>query len=63
MEQAVDKVESDWGHSIYTQEERRKEALQWFRHYAVDAGKSGDIQPWLANFLVEWWVARRKGRI
>jgi hypothetical protein len=45
------------------QETKRQEALQWMRHYASAAGKSPDIQPWIANFLVEWWVARKKGRL
>lgn len=60
-ERAVDKVNRELPSSVdpYT---RRKEAVEWARHYAVDAGKDPDIQPGIANFLVEWWVARKKGR-
>ena len=61
-EKAVDKSEHDWYPGVLS-EQKRKEAVQWMRHYAVEAGRSGDIQPWLAHFLIEWWVARRKGRI
>lgn len=61
-EMAVDKVEREYK-STGDPDERRREARQWMRHYAIQAGKDGDIQPWLANFLIEWWVARKKGRI
>ena len=60
-EMAVEKSEKAFAGKD-TREVRRQEALQWMRHYAADAGKSPDIQPWVANFLVEWWVARKKGR-
>ena len=61
-EMAVEKSEKEWAGPA-TRELRRQEALQWMRHYAAANGKSPDIQPWIANFLVEWWVARKKGRI
>jgi hypothetical protein len=47
---------------VGTQDLRRNEARQWMMHFAREAGKSTDIQPWIVNFLIEWWVARRKGR-
>ena len=62
-EMAVEKSEREFGPGVANQELKRKEALQWIRHYAASHGKSTDIQPWLANFLIEWWVARKKGRI
>ena len=60
-EMAVEKSEREWFKG--SPDNRRAEAIQWMRHYAVANGKSPDIQPWIANFLIEWWVARRKGRI
>lgn len=61
-EQAVMKSEKEFGPGLHNQEVKRKEALQWMRHYAAAAGKSPNIQPWRASFLIEWWVARKKGR-
>ncbi len=61
VEQAVEKVEREF-RSSGCPDLRRKEAAQWFRHYAVAAGKNSDVQPWMVNFLIEWWVARKKGR-
>lgn len=62
-EMAVEKSERELGPGVGNQDIKRREALQWMRHYASAAGRSMDIQPWKANFLVEWWVARKKGRI
>jgi TnpA family transposase len=62
-EMAVEKSEHEFKPGVGTQEQKRKEALEWMRHYAEAHGKSTDIRPWLANFLVEWWVARKKGWI
>lgn len=62
-EMAVEKAEKEYSTGVANQELKRKEALQWMRHYAAAHGKSMDIQPWRANFLVEWWVARKKGRL
>lgn len=62
-EMAVDKTEREYGPGVGTQPVKLAEARQWMRHYAREAGHTGDIQPWLANFLIEWWVARRKGRL
>lgn len=59
--QAVDKAEREFDHAPGTQLLRKHEAVQWMRHYAAAAGKSVDIPAWQANFLVEWWVLRRKG--
>jgi hypothetical protein len=59
--QAVDKSEREFASGIGTQDIRKKEALQWMRHYAEAAGKSTDIPAWQSNFLIEWWVLRRKG--
>lgn len=61
-EMAVEKSEREFPHGEATREAKRKEAREWMRHYAVNAGKHDDIQPWAANFLIEWWVARKKGR-
>lgn len=61
-EKAVEKSELEFAHNESTREIRRKEAIEWMRHYAREMGQSGDIQPWALNFLVEWWVARKKGR-
>lgn len=58
---AVDKSEHEFQHDLGTRGARKQEAVQWLRHYAVAAGKSADIPEWKANFLVEWWVLRRKG--
>lgn len=59
--QAVDKSEREFKAVIGTQDQRKKEAIQWMRHYAEAAGASTDIPAWQSNFLVEWWVLRRKG--
>lgn len=61
-ELAVDKAEREFSPGVGTQDLRRNEARQWMMHFAREAGKSTDIQPWIVNFLIEWWVARRKGR-
>lgn len=61
-EMAVEKSEKEFGPGVGNQELKRKEALQWMMHYANAAGKAPNIQMWKANFLVEWWVARKKGR-
>ncbi len=61
-EQAVMKAEKEFGSGSDNQELKRREALQWMMHYANAAGKSTNIQMWKANFLIEWWVARKKGR-
>lgn len=60
---AVEKVEREFDKGPQTHNVRRKEASQWMRHYAVAAGKSGDIPYWKAHFLIEWWVLRKKGII
>lgn len=60
-EMAVDKSERECDVGPYSRPLRRKEAAQWLRHYAVEKGKSGDIPEWKANFLIEWWVLRKKG--
>lgn len=58
---AVDKSEREFAHTVGTQEIRKKEAVQWLRHYAEEAGETTDIPAWKSSFLVEWWVLRRKG--
>lgn len=58
---AVDKSEREYLRDAGSRFARRQEATQWLRHYAGAAGKSTDIPEWKANFLVEWWVLRRKG--
>lgn len=58
---AVDKSDREFDHAPGTRHIRKQEAVQWMRHYAEAAGKSVDIPEWQANFLVEWWVLRRKG--
>lgn len=62
-EMAVEKSEREFGPGKHLRELKRREAIEWMGHYAAEAGKSRNIQPWLANFLIEWWVARKKGRI
>lgn len=62
-EMAVQKAEREFAHTSATRAQRHKEAVEWMRHYAVERGKSPDIAPWLANFLIEWWVGRSKGWI
>lgn len=62
VERAVDKSERGFAHTEATRAVRRQEAVQWAGHYAKEAGLHGDIQPWAINFLIEWWVARKKGR-
>lgn len=61
MEKAVDKSEKECAVGPASRPTRRKEAAEWMRHYAVEKGMSGDIPEWQANFLMEWWVLRRKG--
>lgn len=58
---AVDKSEREFQHVLGTQDLRKKEALQWMRHYAEAGGESTDIPAWQSNFLIEWWILRRKG--
>lgn len=58
---AVDKSEREFDHTNGTQQVRKAEAVEWMRHYAEAAGEKTDIPMWKANFLVEWWVLRRKG--
>jgi hypothetical protein len=60
-EMAVDKSEHEAEQGL-ARSVKRREAIEWMRTYAREAGKDGDIQEWVANFLIEWWVARRKGR-
>lgn len=60
-EQGVDKAERDCDKGPHARKMRQAEATQWMRHYAGAGGKSVDIPDWQANFLVEWWVLRRKG--
>lgn len=60
-EQAVDKSERECDKGPASRPLRRREAVQWLRHYAVAKGLDGDIPEWKANFLIEWWVLRRKG--
>ncbi|MDH4235606.1 MAG: hypothetical protein OEW25_01450 [Nitrospira sp.] len=58
---AVDKAEREFKTAPATQQTRKQEAAQWLRHYASAAKKRVDIPECQVNFLVEWWVLRRKG--